>query len=377
VRTRDGLAAWAVAAALVLSSAATADDSGSKDELAAGEWEGRGQSTTVDVHEGGEPEAFDPLPTAPGTPTPGTSTEDGDDGEGAPPIPGDDGEDKRDIPTPSCPMSPPGEPVGPGPYPEPDDAGDGFEPADPFDPPDLDPDSPVAALPECPAKWAWLLDHPPANLEQTETLLTLMLFRTDAWGFVCNAYARSESTWYVDLFASTATSHSGRSQMTFRLVLEGGCGECSPEIRLVGISELEARAQVKAYWGGVDAGTTADAAAAAVWAGPLDGSDACSAQARPQSTGTTVGVAGFGMEAESSTSTSYSHAHAMGGKGASAVLKSGEVMQIVTDRTAVATDAGGTECNAQAKARSGFEMEIHARTTHGDLADLSVDLIEK
>jgi hypothetical protein len=367
------LAGTAAAASLVAATGTGADDSNSKDELAQGEWEGDGEWKTLDVHVGGGGGGAS-APEVPGTPDPGTSTG-GEDGAGED-DPEDDGGESEGTPTPSCPMGPEEDPP-PVPGDEDGDSDeDGSTPAPP-DEPEGPETGPAPGGPSCSGKWRWEIDQPDPELYDSSTALTLTIFRTDSWAFVCNAYCRSESTWYVDWFVSTAASHSGRKQIKFRIALEGGCDHCTPEIRFVGSSQLEARAQVKTSWGEVEAGTTADAQAAAVWAGPLDCSDDCSAQARPEAASSKWGVGAFGMESENTVSTGFSYASAMGGKGASMTVHQKEAEQFVTDRASVSTNAGGTECNAQAKARAGYDLEIHARTGHGDLADLVVELEEK
>jgi len=378
MRTRWILLAWAAAAAaLGLPLLAAADDSGSKDELAEGEWEGDGEFKVADAddHDGGGGDSPpDDGGSDDGVASGGEDDAGGDDGEG------EGGEEGgRDIPTPSCPIKPdPAPPEEDGEEEEEeDDPDDGGEDTPPTDAPWVTPVDPRWSPAGCQAHWKWEVEQPNPDLHEAATTLTLVLFRTDAWAFVCSAYCRSESTWYVDWGASTAASHSGRSKINYRLRLVGGCGECGPVIRLVGASQLETRAQVKSSWGEVDPGTTAEAQAAAVWAGPLDCSDDCAARAEPDETSSRWGVGFFGLKSENSSSTGYSYASAMGGKGASVTIKATEIQQLVTDRASVATNAGGTECNAQAKARVGYDFEIHARTGHGDLADLVVELEEK
>jgi hypothetical protein len=207
--------------------------------------------------------------------------------------------------------------------------------------------------------------------------LTLLTFRTDSWAFICSAYCRSESTWYVDWITGTAMSHEGGRGISIRLTLENACPDCRPQIRLNGMTQLLTRAQVKAWWGGVDPGTTADAETASIWAGPIDCSASCSASARPESAGTTVSAGGLGFERKGTVNTGYSYASAQGGAGDDKTIQQQEMLLRIADTAKVATDAGGSDCNAQAKANGGYSLEINASGSCGDTAFLKVDIVER
>ncbi|HEU4395110.1 MAG TPA: hypothetical protein VFS92_06060, partial [Planctomycetota bacterium] len=356
-RTRFLFPAFLAAAALA--PLAGADDSGSSDELASGDWEGKGDYTTTDGADPGEslPSLWKNVPS----PEPGSYGGGGGDGDGGTPTPGGGGGTTDG---------------GGGAAGEPDEWGGGG--ADPGStPPGSPPFTPTPETEKCPAKWRWTVTHPDPELVEERGTLTLLLFRTDSWAFICSAYCRSESTWYADWFTGTAVSHEGGRSISIRLSLENACPDCRPQIRLNGMSQLLARSQVKARWGGVDAGTKADAATASVWAGPLDCSASCGASARPESAGTSVSAGGLGVEGEGTVNTGYSYAAVQGGAGDDTAVQQHEMTLKIADKAAIATDAGGTECNAQAKANAGYSLEINAAGSCGDTASLKVDIVER
>ena len=342
-------------AAAALAPLAGADDSGSKDELAAGDWEGTGIYNATD---GSDPGPFEGQATK----------NDPGDGSGSPGSGGSGG-----TPTPDGGGEP--ESGGGGATGEPDDwDGGGADPGSTSPP--FTPETDEAAE-SCPAKWRWTVSHPDPDLVEERGDLTLLLFRTDSWAFICSAYCRSESTWYLDWLTGTAVSHEGGRGITIRLTLENACQDCGPQIRLNGMTQLLARAQVKARWGGVDPGTTAEAETGSIWAGPIDCSAACGASARPESAGTTVSAGGLGFESKRTVNTGYSYASAQGGEGDDGAVQQATMLLRIADKAKVATDAGGTECNAQAKANAGYSLEINASGSCGDTAFLKVDIIER
>jgi hypothetical protein len=256
-----------------------------------------------------------------------------------------------------------------------DDGGVDTGPTSP--PPSTPPTGPTPQIPQCGAKWQWTVAHPDPSLEEKQTTLTLLLFRTDTWAFVCSAYCRSESTWYVDWFASTAIDGEGGAGISIGLSLENACPNCRPNIDLTGLSQLLAKAQVKSRWGSVDPGTAADAAATTIWGGPLDCSASCSARARPESAGSTLSIGTETAKYEGTVATGYSFDQVQGGKGDTKSVQQHQVTLLVSDRAAISTNAGGTECNAQAKANVGYKLDIRATGSCGDTALLVLDIVER
>lgn len=359
-RTRFLFPAFLAAAALA--PLAGADDSGSSDELASGDWEGKGDYTTTDGADPGDslPSLWKNVPS-PDSGSSGGGGGGGDDDGGGTPTPGGGGGTTDG---------------GGGAAGEPDEwGGGGADPGSP--PPGSPPFTPTPEMEKCPAKWVWTVTRPNPELVEEQGTLTLLLFRTDSWAFVCNAYCRSESTWYVDWFTGTAVDHQGGSGIGYRLTLEGACSECKPEISLNGMTRLLAKAQVKAGWGGVDPGTTAAAGASSIWAGPIDCSASCGASARPESAGTTVSAGGLGFECEGTVNTGYALAAAQGGAGDDTTVQQASMTLKIADASSVATNAGGTDCNAQAKAIVGYTLDIRASGGCDDSARLSVVIVEK
>ena len=218
--------------------------------------------------------------------------------------------------------------------------------------------------------------EPAPALFEKQTLLTIVLFRTDAFAFICSGYARSESTWYVDWFATTAASHEDQAQYSVTLRLENECSNCTPMIYMEGISSLEAKAQAKTQWGGMDDSTNASASVATRWAGKIDCSDTCSASAACGTSNSQYGIEFAGLNLATKGTRSYSLAVALGGRARSKDFQANRTDLCIQDHGAVSTYAGGSEDNAQAKVRAGYHVKIRGQSQCGPWGQFVVDIDE-
>jgi hypothetical protein len=349
------VAVLAAAAAAGNDARALAGES-TKDELAQGDWEGdrtwkRGPAAGVEepgglttTIQGGSSGGGAPAtPTPPGTGSGGTAT------------PGGGGTDEE----PDSPLDP-GTGTG-GVAPAPGGAG-GTTP----------PPATETKLLTCTAKWKCEEVVATPELYEKETLLTLVLFRTDAYAFVCNGYCRSESTWYVDLFTTTAANHDDGKSFNVILTIERPCSGCAPRIDLQGISRLDSKAQVKTLWGGVDSSTSASASAGTSWAGDVNCTDHCSASITNSEAG---GTAGFGLgpiKASDKSTKSYILVDSPGGKPDSNTVKKARTDLWIENKGGVSTYAAGTEDNAQAKSRAGYTLKIRGESACGPWGEYQV-----
>jgi len=326
------------------------------DELAKGEWEGK--RTFAQRRASGSPT---PVPVAPTTPPPqappgGTATEPTGDAPGEPagpdgggPTGGGSGEDD---PSPVDPTDPTGEPPVTGPVP----GGGGGGPVPPLPGP----------LPTCGARWQYVEEQPMPDLYMKQTTLTLVLFRNDQFAFICNAYARAISTYYLDWFMSTLASRDDSKQFKVTLELVGECPNCNPRIDLLGISAVEARAQVKCRAGWVDRSSFAKALAGTTWAGPLK----CDASANAAAAGS-AGATSFEVEYKNvkiagGDSSAFVSSIDEQGKGDCVVIQGGKTKQIIRNHAAVTSFAAGCDDNCQSKARVGYELDWVGTTSCGN-----------
>jgi len=328
-----------------------------KDELAEGDWRGRKDWQHLDRSGGGDGSGS--MTSAPSTPPPppsGTPT----------PAPNDPDDEPGDEPE--------GDPAG---DPEGDPSGEpGSEPDDPTQPPPTTPPTLSTAFPACAAHWVCEEIQATPAVYEKETLLTLTLFRTDAFAFVCNGYCRAESTWYVDLVASTAAQHDGSGSYDVIVRLENPCPYCKPEITLHGVSALDTRVQVKTQWGGLDASTTASASASTQWAGDIDCSDACSCSITNVKGGGQMGVGFGGFKFTSDGTKSYGYVSAPGGRPAWKTILRPRAELLIVDRGGVATYAGGCEDNAQAKCRAAYRLKIRGDSACGPWGEYTLEIRE-
>jgi hypothetical protein len=334
------LAALAAAVASPVAPPALAD--GQKDELAEGDW--TGEKEWDHLEPGGA--ASDPPPATPATPPPSTG------GTSTPP---DSGDEPSGTPTEPTDQPPTGEggvadPTGePEPEPEP-------EPAPP--PPSVPPLAPATTLPSCNSYWVCEVEPAAPSLYEKKTMLTVTLFRTDAFAFVSNGYCRSESTWYVDWFATTEAKHSDFESFSVTVRLEHPCPNCKPRISLLGVSMLDSRAQVKTSWGGVDASSKATSGASTSWAGDIDCSDSCSASVVSATPTAQVGIELGPIKATLRATGSCIYVEAPGGKSRKVDIQAARTDLMIVNKGSVATFAGGTEDNSQAKSRAAYALRI-------------------
>lgn len=352
------LAVLAAAAAAGNGPRALAEES-TKDELAEGDWEGdrtwkRGPAAGIEEPGG--------LTTVPGwkppagpAPRPGTPTLPGTDSGGTA-TPGDGGTDEE----PDSPLDPGTDAGGGGVAPAPD--GGGSSPL-----PEAE-----TTLTACTAKWKCEERLAKPDLYEAQTQLTLVLFRTDAYAFVCNGFCRSESTWYVDWFTTTAAKHDDAKTFNVILSLESPCSRCGPRIDLQGISRLDSKAQVKTLWGGVDSSTSAAAGSGTNWAGDVNCTDRCSASITNSEAG---GTAGFGLgpvKASDKSTKSYILVDSPGGKPGFVTVKKARTDLMIENKGNVSTYAAGTEDNAQAKSRAGYTLKIRGESACGPWGEYQV-----
>jgi hypothetical protein len=325
-----------------------------KNPLVEGEWEGEDEWQEAGTGGGDEPGAKTPEDPEP-APATGTPTE--PTGSGEEPIPGT--------------TAPGDEPTGTG------DSGGEPTGQDPGAPTSGGPGPMQQVLASCPARWTVEVDGPLPMLYDKETLLTLVIFRTDAFGFICNAYARSISTWYVDWFTTSAADHGDRTLFKVTLRLTGRCPNCNPSIQLEGISALETKALVMTDWGGVDASTWASSTAGTAWAGPLDCTDSCSASSKSECANSKYGV-DVGVAKASNTETkAYTLAVAFGGKADTEQLQESEARVTIVNYANVSSYAGGTEDTAAAKARAGYCLRMRGVSSCGPWGEYEIDLKSK
>jgi hypothetical protein len=228
--------------------------------------------------------------------------------------------------------------------------------------PALVPAPPFTPTPEpvnCGARWVLEVVPETPDLHTKETLLTLEIFRVDAFGFLSNGYCRSMSTWYADWFVSTVARCSRQTAFQTILRLEAPCPNCAPEITLNGISSLQAIAQTRASVGGISTGTKADASAGSTWAGDVNASDRAVASARDGSGSGTVGIDLFStVKIQAKETDSFVLAEVIAGKGDGKTIQRNRTELWIRHAGSVTTDAAGSSDNAQAKVLGGFDLKI-------------------
>jgi hypothetical protein len=202
------------------------------DELASGEWEGK-VTTAYGLVGGGAAPA---PPTAPPAGTGGTGTPTPGDGDG-------DGTTTGGTPTepenPTDPETPPPN-VGGG-----DDDGDTMDPGNaPQGPPGGNP-PPQTELASCNAKWLIQQVQPAPYLHIAQTDFTNVVFRSDQYAFLCNGYARSESSLFLDWGTQRVAGHTLSQDYEVALVLAGACANCAPRITVTGNGKTETKAKLK------------------------------------------------------------------------------------------------------------------------------------
>jgi hypothetical protein len=84
-----------------------------------------------------------------------------------------------------------------------------------------------------------------------------------------------------------------------------------------------------------------------------------------------------GLEAENTETASYSYASAIGGKAASQEVRRTETEVTIRDSAEVVTYAGGTEDNAQAKARAGYDLLLKGTSQCGPWGEYEVALVQR
>ncbi len=351
---------WRILAALSAAAAiagfrgefAVALSDSTKDDLAEGDW--TGEKSWQHVESGGAgtstpaPSTTTPAPTAGGTATPapsgtspGTATEPTGTTEPTEP-------------------SEPAEPTGPSAPGTPDPTGS---------------TPPLSTIPStCNARWVVQAREPVPVLFEEATLLTLTLFRTDAFAFVSNGFCRSESTWYADCFATTLAGHDGLSTFLVEVRLENPCPSCAPKIELKGISQLQAKVQAKTPWGCLNGSSAASASASTTWAGDVDCGDRCAASiAGGLGTGE-ISVGADPLKITKRTSSSYVLVDVAGGKGDGVRLNESRTSLMIMDRGGVSTYAAGTDDNVQAKTRAGYALLIQGDSACGKWGEYRVHL---
>jgi hypothetical protein len=354
-RTWMFLAALAAVAAGPGARRALADSE--KDELAEGDW--TGEKKWDHMEGGGGAPAAAPAPTpGPATPPPG-GTATPPDGGGLPPSTG----------TPTEPTGP-AEPTGTGPAaPDPSvDPGPQFPPSPP---PPLTP-----YIPTCNARWVVEVEEAPPTLFDEETMLTLTLFRTDAFAFISNGYCRAESTWFVDGWATTQAGHDGLSRFTVEIRLDHPCPNCQPKIDLKGISQIQARVQAKTPWGGLNSSTMASAAASTLWAGDIDCGDRCSAAILDSQGTGEISVGADPLKVTRTTTKARVFVSVDGGKGDAKRIDQAKSSLLIVNHGAVSTYAAGTDDNAQAKCRVGYFLVLRGDSACGKWGQYEVAIKE-
>lgn len=371
------MARLAILAALAAAAAGTTADTArgdGMDDLAGGEWQGKAtwkEGLSGDGEETAPPgPAPNPTPSTGGTPSPGTGP-DGTDGSGE--EPGDDG-----LTGGTAPVGPEGgtgdEEPGDPPMADPGTAGTGPGPATgPTSPnPDL-----KTAYPGCGARW--VLEEEPCDpkLVDRQTALTCVLFRNDSYAFICNAYARALSTWYTDWVCTTEASEDGTKEYRVLVRLEQECENCNPEIDLIGLAALQAKAKVKALWGGVSGGCSASASGGSTWAGDLDCSADVAAEVKNGSYGSESEVSSEGVKFthDASPGLVYQEANASESDSQSYQKNRSEVH--VQTRASVHVYADDVDNVVQAKARVGHEIKIDGRSACGAFGTFDLVLESK
>jgi len=306
---------------------------GQKDELAEGDW--TGEKKWDHLEPGGA--ASDPPPATPTTPP-----DSGDEPAGTPTEPTDE------------PPTGGGDEVDPTGQPEPTPL-----------PPSVPPPAPATTLPTCTSYWLCEVVPAAPSLYEKQTMLTITLFRTDAFAFISNGYCRSESTWYVDWFATAEAKYSDVETFSVTVRLEHPCPYCKPKISLLGVSVLDTRAQVRTTWGGVDSSSKATSGASTSWAGDIDCSDGCSASVVSATPTAQVGIELGPVKATLRATGSSIYAEAPGGKSRKADIQAARTDLIIVNKGSVATYAGGTEDNSQAKSRAAYVLRILGETGCG------------
>ena len=326
------LAAAALLAGPASGLALAEGENGDKDKLAEGDWEGKSEMK-------GRSAAGSTLNWAP-----------------------DEGPIPEEEPT-GTPTEPTGEPApggDPTPYP---DGGKAKPPVQP----------PYSSVP-CPSSWSLEVEAPLPKLVDKQTMLTITLLRTDAYAFLCNLYARAESTWYVDWFATTKANESGEKEYAVTLKIVGACSICNPHINVSGTSILETKAQLTALWGGTDSDTQAHAVARTMWAAAVDCADDCNVTAKYASASSKYGAEFAGAEVSNTQTKGYVYAIALGGKGAVKEVKGTETRVSIVNAGHVAVYAGGANDNAQAKSRVGYWLHLKGVSNCGSWGEFEIEL---
>jgi hypothetical protein len=217
------------------------------------------------------------------------------------------------------------------------------------------------------------VNAPLPKLVDKQTMLTITLLRTDAYAFLCNLYARAESTWYVDWFVTTAAEESGEKRYEVTLKIVGACPLCSPHIDVSGTSLLETKAQLTALWGGTDSDTQAQALSRTMWAAPVDCSDDCNVSAKYAAASSKYGAEFAGAKVENTQTKGYVYAVALGGKAAIKALKSPATTVSIVNAGRVNVYAGGANDNAQAKSRAGYWLLLKGVSNCGSWGEFEVE----
>ncbi len=366
------LAALAAIAAGASAAAAHADD---MDDLAKGEWQGK--ATWKEGAAGGSeeppPPGPAPNPSSPtgGTPSPGTGSGGTGETAGDPDTGGTAGGTGPVGPSGGTGDDGPGsDPLDPGTSPSP-----GPAPGPVTGPTPLPP--PQTSLATCQAHWVVEEEPCDPELVDEETLLTLVLFRNDAYGFICNGYVRAMSTWYADWFVTSEASHGGMKEYRVYVRLEQECPNCNPTLDLIGLSSLEAKAKVRALWGGVSAGSSASATAGTVWGGDLDCSTDGSASVQNASHGDETEIGHEGITFRHSSSGGLVYQEATGGTSDTKAYQKSRTEVHVQNKASLHAYADDVDNVSQAKARVGHEIKIDGRSKCGAIGTFDLVLEQK
>ncbi len=383
-------------------------DAKEKDELARGDWDGKDLSAsklagaasgkpTPDAS-GGNGATSDPTGGAgPDAPAGGGGTDTVK--PNAPPTPGDDddGDDDEPSPTTGDPAGPPtpggGDDDAPPPQQE-ENTGSGT-PTPGTAPPGGGGNGPTPdpALPSCGAYWEISPKYSDPELVAETTMWTLLIFRTDAFAFICNAYARSESTLFLDWFTQQtaassmeldeevskrrATENYKDFEVEIRLV--GGCGSCAPKVYVDGLCSAEAKAQVKPVESflPMDPHSLAKAYCNSGWNAPIN----CGVKSSAGAAGTT-GTRNLTTDlkvVKVSTQSGGGRVYAVdfNTQGGQTIVPYSYVKVKIRNFGDVFAHSDGDNSNVQAKARVGYDLSLRGTTACGATGDYIETLVAR